>query len=92
MNYYGAKGYVGPPLKLFGGFAPSPLPGPPPLFLRLFFFFIVDESKIQSLTKKKVKIISIGNSKIEGVVLRSRCRYQDYGEIPTNYFFFFFNL
>ena len=37
VDYWGAKGYVGPPLKLMGGPSPPPPPPPPlpPLFLRL---------------------------------------------------------
>ena len=45
-------------------------------------FLTVDESKIQSLIEKREELISI-----EGVMLRSRCRYQDLGENPTNYIF-----
>ena len=43
VNYWGAKGYVGPPLKLLGRGCPPPpppappAPPPPPLFLRLCF-------------------------------------------------------
>ena len=31
VDYWGAKGYVGPPFKLLGGGGgPAPLPAPPP--------------------------------------------------------------
>ena len=35
VDYWGAKGYVGPPLKLLGGLPPAP---PRPLFLRLWHY------------------------------------------------------
>ena len=55
------------------------------------FYFNVDDSKMHTLTEKKKELMSIRKNKIEGVMLRSRCRYQDLGEKPTNYFFNFEN-
>ena len=39
------------------------------------------------LSQKKAALIELRKSKIEGVMLRSKCRYQDLGEKPTKYFF-----
>ncbi|MCG7892737.1 MAG: reverse transcriptase domain-containing protein, partial [Candidatus Thiodiazotropha endolucinida] len=47
----------------------------------------VDEQKIQDLSAKKEQLTNLRKSKIDGVMLRSKCRYQDLGEKPTNYFF-----
>lgn len=47
----------------------------------------VDEQKIQDLIIKKQQLTNIRKEKIDEVVLRSKCRYQDLGEKPTNYFF-----
>ena len=47
----------------------------------------MDECKIQSLIEEKEEFIGIRKSKIEGVMSRSRCRYQGLGEKRTNYFF-----
>ena len=39
------------------------------------------------LSQKKATLTELRESKIEGVMLRSKCRYQDLGEKPTKYFF-----
>ena len=39
------------------------------------------------LVHKKEQLVEIRKDKIEGVMLRSRCRYQDLGEKPSKYFF-----
>ena len=44
-------------------------------------FFLLD------LAHKKEQLVEIRKDKIEGVMLRSRCRYQDLGEKPSKYFF-----
>ena len=38
------------------------------------------------LNEKKETLAEIRKKKIEGVMLRSRCRYEDLGEKPTKYF------
>ena len=40
-----------------------------------------------NLVQKQNELINLRNEKIEGVMLRSKCRYMDLGEKPTNYFF-----
>ena len=47
----------------------------------------INEGKVLDLIRKKDQLSNIRKDKIEGVMLRSRCRYQDLGEKPTNYFF-----
>lgn len=47
----------------------------------------VDEQKLQDLSTKKEQLTNIRKEKIDGVMLRSKCRYQDLGEKPSNYFF-----
>ena len=42
--------------------------------------------KILSLNGKKDQLQEIRKHKLEGVMLRSRCRYEDLGEKPTSYF------
>ena len=37
--------------------------------------------------QKQNQLISVRNEKIEGIVLRSKCRFMDLGEKPTNYCF-----
>ena len=39
-----------------------------------------------TLNEKKNQLHEIRNHKLEGVMLRSRCRYEDLGEKPTAYF------
>ena len=43
-------------------------------------------NKIELLEQNKSKLINIRKQKIEGVMLRSKSRYQELGEKPTNYF------
>ena len=50
-------------------------------------FSNADEDKIVNLARKKETLIEIRKEKIEGVMLRSRSRYQDLGEKPSKYFF-----
>ena len=51
-------------------------------------FSNADEDKIVNLARKKETLIEIRKEKIEGVMLRSRSRYQDLGEKPSKYIFF----
>ena len=39
------------------------------------------------MVQKQNQLINVRNEKIEGVMLRSKYRYMDLGEKPTNYFF-----
>ena len=39
------------------------------------------------LEEKKLRLYDIRRNIIEGVMVRSRCRYQELGEKPTSYFF-----
>ena len=50
-------------------------------------FTNIEEEKIRDLITNKEQLSNIRKNKIEGVMLRSKCRYQDLGEKPTNYFF-----
>lgn len=50
------------------------------------FLSLADE-KILKLAEKKEKLAEIRKEKIDGVMMRSRSRYQDLGEKPTKYFF-----
>ena len=43
--------------------------------------------QINSLEEKKARLQEIRKSTIEGVMIRSRCRYEDLGEKPSSYFF-----
>ena len=43
--------------------------------------------KINSLEEKKARLQEIRKCTIEGVLIRSRCRYEDLGEKPSSYFF-----
>ena len=47
----------------------------------------IENEKIDMLEQKKNELIELRNKKIEGVMLRSRSRYEDLGEKPSNYFF-----
>ena len=47
----------------------------------------ISEEQLQHLDQKKLRLNEIRNEKLEGVLLRSRTRYEDLGEKPTNYFF-----
>ena len=49
-------------------------------------FANIDVDKLEILSQKKAALIELRKSKIEGVMLRSKCRYQDLGEKPTKYF------
>lgn len=44
------------------------------------------EETLQNLSLKKNRLTEIRKHKIEGVMIRSRSRYQDLGEKPTKYF------
>lgn len=46
----------------------------------------INEETIESLTEKKNTLAELRQNKIDGVMLRSRCRYEDLGEKPTGYF------
>lgn len=50
-------------------------------------FLNIEEERINTLAQKKERLIEIRKAKIEGVMLRSRVRYADLGEKPTQYFF-----
>lgn len=50
-------------------------------------FINVNFEKIQILTQMKDRLVDIRKEKTEGVILRSKCRYQDLGEKPSKYFF-----
>ena len=50
-------------------------------------FANIDVDKLEILSQKKAALIELRKSKIEGVMLRSKCRYQDLGEKPTKCFF-----
>ena len=50
-------------------------------------FSNIDDEKILNLSRKKPILTDIRKEKIEGVMLRSRRRYQDLGEKPSKYFF-----
>ena len=42
---------------------------------------------LYALDQKKTRLTDIQNEKIEGIMLRSRTRYEDLGEKPSSYFF-----
>ena len=46
----------------------------------------INSEKLISLNEKKNQLYEIRKHKLEGVMLRSRCRYEDLGEKPTSYF------
>ena len=50
-------------------------------------FLNTDYEKIQKLVEIKEKLVELRKEKVDGVMLRSRCRYQDLGEKPSKYFF-----
>lgn len=45
-----------------------------------------DLELIQTLAQKQERLVEIRKNKIEGVMLRSKARYEDLGEKPTKYF------
>ena len=47
----------------------------------------INDEKLDTLVQKKNEFIELRNKRIEGVMLRSRSRYEDLGEKPSNYFF-----
>ena len=47
----------------------------------------VKEEVLYALDQKKTRLTDIQNEKIEGIMLRSRTRYEDLGEKPSSYFF-----
>ena len=47
----------------------------------------VNNQTVVNLVQKQTELVNLRNEKIEGVMLRSKCRYMDLGEKPTNYFF-----
>ena len=47
----------------------------------------MSEEKLNHLENKKTTLTDIQKEKIEGIMLRSRSRYEDLGEKPTKYFF-----
>ena len=47
----------------------------------------INNQTVADLVQKQNQLINVRNEKIEGVMLRSKCRYMDLGEKPTNYFF-----
>ena len=47
----------------------------------------VNNQTVVNLVQKQNELVNLRNEKIEGVMLRSKCRYMDLGEKPTNYFF-----
>ena len=49
----------------------------------------VNNQTVVNLVQKQNELVNLRNEKIEGVMLRSKCRYMDLGEKPTNYFFSF---
>ena len=49
-------------------------------------FANIDVDKLEILSQKKAALIELRKSKIEGVMLRSKCRYQDLGDKTTKYF------
>ena len=50
-------------------------------------FLNMSEESLNNLETKKAKLHDIQKDKIEGMMLRSRSRYEDLGEKPTRYFF-----
>ena len=47
----------------------------------------VNNQTFVNLVQKQNELVNLRNEKIEGVMLRSKCRYMDLGEKPTNYVF-----
>ena len=52
----------------------------------------VNNQTVVNLVQKQNELVNLRNEKIEGVMLRSKCRYMDLGEKPTNYFFLVWKL
>lgn len=50
-------------------------------------FLNMSEESLNDLENKKEKLNEIQREKIEGIMLRSRSRYENLGEKPTQYFF-----
>ena len=50
-------------------------------------FINMSDETLNNLEAKKAKLNDIQKEKIEGMMLRSRSRYEDLGEKPTRYFF-----
>ena len=50
------------------------------------FFLYKQGMLFANLVQKQNQLIKVRNEKIEGVMLRSTCRYMDLGENSTNYF------
>ena len=46
-----------------------------------------NQEEINALDEKKNRLHDLRKNTIEGVLLRSRCRYEDLGEKPSSYFF-----
>ena len=46
----------------------------------------INNQSVANLVQKQNQLINVRNEKIEGVMLRSKCRYMDLGDKPTNYF------
>ena len=49
----------------------------------------MSEEDLNLLENKKYRLNEIRKHKIEGLMIRSRCRYEDLGEKPSSYFFNF---
>ena len=47
----------------------------------------MSEERLQEYERKKNTSNEIRNEKTEGIMLRSRSRYEELGENPTKYFF-----
>ena len=45
-----------------------------------------DANELNILEDKKTRLQEIRQKKLEGVILRSKCRYEDMSEKPTKYF------
>ena len=50
-------------------------------------FINMSDESLNNLERKKTMLNDIQKDKIEGMMLRSRSRYEDLGEKPTRYFF-----
>ena len=50
-------------------------------------FSQINDDKFNTLVQKKERLEDIRKKKIQGVMLRSRVRYEEFGEKPTKYFF-----
>ena len=47
----------------------------------------IEVEKIRKFAQVKERLVEMRKEKIDGVMLRSRCRYQDLGEKPAKYLF-----